>query len=191
MKYLLTLSWAGICLVMFAATPVHAQKTATSFDQLRVIVDVGDKVTVTDAAGSPTRGKIKNLSASTLELDVDGVPRSFAQSDVNTIQRSGHASIERGAKWGLMIGLGFAALGAIAIAADDEWDSTYDGSKAGTITGGFIGLAALGTGIGVAASRLIPKQHLVYAGRGARQEAVKLSPVLTGARRGVALSLSF
>ena len=48
-----------LCLLLCAsATRVEAQETASSFDQLAVLVKRGDEITVVDASGEETRGRI-------------------------------------------------------------------------------------------------------------------------------------
>ena len=98
---------AAAVVVLLAAAPVaNAQEIATSFDQLRVLVKPGDSVTVTDAAGHETKGKVRSISSSSFELSVAEKPRVFAEAEVRTVSRRGHASRGKGAMWGLLAGAG-------------------------------------------------------------------------------------
>ena len=185
--------WVGLgaCLVLSSASAVQAQEVATSFEQLRVLVKPGDRVTLTDAAGVETRGKILAFSPSSLAVEVGGVTRDFAESDVNRVRQRRHGSLARGAKWGLAAGLGLSAFAAIGIATEDEWDD-YNGTKTVTIIGGTALFAGLGVAAGVGVSALIRRDHDLYIRGGvARQGQVTLSPVLTADRKGMAISLGF
>ena len=104
--------------VLLGATPgAGAQEIAASFDQLHVLVKPGDNVTVIDAAGNETKGKLRALSSSSLELSVGETPRLFTESEVRTVSQRRHASIKTGAKWGLLVGAGLGL--AIGLTAEE------------------------------------------------------------------------
>src|SRR5262245_41551290 len=87
-------------LAFVAPRQANAQVVATSFEELRSLVKSGDTVYVTEANGKKTRGRLGELTQSSLELLVrkaapDGresfVPQSrLAERDIRQIQ------IERG-----------------------------------------------------------------------------------------------
>lgn len=84
---------------------------ATSFEQLRVLVGPGAKVTVINSTGDQTTGTISALTTSSLSLGVDGRLRDFGERDVATIRQRRSDSLGNGAKWGLGIGAGVGLLG--------------------------------------------------------------------------------
>lgn len=71
------LSLLLLLIVVFPA-PAAAQ-TASSFEQLALLVESGSRITVTDSAGSEQTGRIVALSPSAIELLVDGVRHDFRQ----------------------------------------------------------------------------------------------------------------
>ena len=102
------------------AQPAAAQGTAGSFEQLQVLVKPGDTVSVTDAAGRETTGKIAELSSSTLILLTADARREWTEDGVATIKQRRNDSLANGAIYGLAIGAGLAATLVAAVAAEDE-----------------------------------------------------------------------
>ena len=100
-----------VACVFLAATSAQAQELAGTFEQLRVLVKAGDTLTVTDTAGQPVRGKLVNLSSSSLSLNVSGTTREFQKVDVNAIAKRGSDSLKNGALIGMAVGGGLAAVG--------------------------------------------------------------------------------
>lgn len=114
----------------------------------------GDTVYVTETGGRLTRGKLRELSTSSLEILVpekraDGreafVARpQLAERDVREIQLERHDSIRNGLLIGLGIGVGIGVVsGNNRCSAGD-----CDGNKAGTIAGITGAWAAIGAGLG-------------------------------------------
>ncbi len=88
-------SRAIVLAVFVASAPIaEGQEPAASFEQLRLLVRAGDRVTVTDAAGRETEGKIAALSPSRLELTVNGRRRDFAEYRFVGLSPSGNDDIE-------------------------------------------------------------------------------------------------
>jgi len=178
---------ATVVVLLGVAPAARAQEIATSFDQLRVLVKPGDSVTVTDAAGQETKGKIRSLSSSSLELSVGEMARAFAESEVRTVSHERHASFGTGAKWGFFIGAGLGALGGAGVASEG-----YSGGEAvAWVLGGAALYGGLGTGIGVGMAALIRGRHVIYAGRPTSSSQLTISPVLLADRKSVAVSLGF
>ena len=89
------LTWrtAALCLLFVAgARAAGAQHVATSFEQLAVLVNRGDHVTVADDAGREIHGKIADLSPSALTLVVDGI---CARLTSVMSERSGNGVMDR------------------------------------------------------------------------------------------------
>ena len=172
-------------LVSPAVASAQTQAIATSFDQLRVLVRPGNTVTVTDAAGNETRGKVLAVSGASLELSVDGTPRSWAESQVRVVSQQRH-SFGAGARRGFFIGAVIGGVGGGAVAGGF-------GASAGETVGFALMSAgaygALGAGIGVVVSALHRGSHVVYAGR--PTSPISVAPVVLNHRKGVALSLRF
>ena len=142
--------------VMVALLPraVHAQAASTSFDELRSRLKPGDTVYVSDMDGRLTRGKLGELSASSLELLVpekraDGrdvlVPKPrLSERDIREIQLERHDPIING----VLIGLGAgAASGAWGAVEECRWENCGS-DRTRTIAGNTAMFAAIGAGIG-------------------------------------------
>lgn len=60
---------------------------AASFEQLQLLVKSGDTVSVTESTGRMSKGKIAELSRSTLRLLVDGMARDMVEWCVRYVRR--------------------------------------------------------------------------------------------------------
>ena len=168
-----TTSVFAAVLVLVGAS-ADAQQIAGSFDQLRVLVKLGDRLTVTDEAGARVQGKLIRLSASSLVLDVPNAPREFLEWEVDRIEQRGPDSLKNGALIGLGIGAGFGAAALAASGADTR----------------FVAMAALlysgiGAGIGSGLDALIEGRRLIYAGSPASRTTVNLLSVPSGPRKSI------
>ena len=76
----------GLVLSLPGVQEVAAQQ-ASSFEQLQILVESDDEITVIEGDGQEFKGRIIDLSASTLRLSVNGVPRRYSQGDVIEILR--------------------------------------------------------------------------------------------------------
>ncbi len=92
--------------LVLTCTTVQAQELAGTFDQLRVLVKPGDTLTITDGGGERLRGKLSDLSDTSLVLEVSGARRLFQEAHVSTIEKRGPDSLTNGALIGLAIGGG-------------------------------------------------------------------------------------
>ena len=174
--------FVAAAVVMCAAT-AHAQQIAGNFDQLRVLVASGDTLTVTDASGARLKGKLTQLSASGLVLDVSGVLRQFQDTTVMTIEKRGSDPLKNGALTGLAIG---GVIGGLAIGAA----AGYTGGEAAAyaLTGALL-YGGIGAGIGAGIDALVEGRRVIYASTSSPTTKLTVLPVLNGKRRGVLLSL--
>jgi hypothetical protein len=178
---------SAILLVLFTAMTqtAAAQGIAGSFEQLQIIVRPGDSVTVTDATGRETTGKIASLSSSTLALLADGARLDLSESDVSTIKQRRDDSLANGALIGLATGAALASVLVIAVAAEDE---DVDAGSAALIIGLY---GAIGTGIGVGVDALIRGRQVIYQRPSTSGLQVGVAPWLTRQRKGVLVTLRF
>jgi hypothetical protein len=79
----------SLCLWIVAATGCGASRPARSFSNLQQLLKPGNTVYVVENSGAETKGKVVDVSASALTLEVDGVPRSMDQDQVSEVQRYG------------------------------------------------------------------------------------------------------
>lgn len=150
----------GLILALLATTG-EAQELAGSFDQLRVLIKIGDTVRVTDSTGQSVRGPITGLSSGALAVQVKGRRQTFLESDIATIHQRRSDSLANGAKWGFVVGAGLGVLAGITIASE------YEGSS-GTALIPMLGLVygGIGAGAGAGIDALHSSEHVIFAWRG-------------------------
>jgi hypothetical protein len=180
---------AGAALLVLPAL-AGAQEPVKSFDQLNTRLKPGDTVYITDAQGREIKGKIREFGPSALTLD-SGTAAIVQADAVRLIVERKPRPIGRGALWGFGIGAAAGLALGVAVVAD-----CHDGDEcAGAILGlaGFFG--GIGAGTGVVIGALIPGKTLVLyrapGSTGASSARFSLAPVITPARKGVAVSVRF
>lgn len=164
-----------------SATTVDAQGIANSFDELRLLVRAGDKITIRDDAGAETVGRILSLSPASLALQVDGERRNLKEGDVATILQRRQDPLRNGALWGFGTATGLFVLAMAHVRCEGCGGVAV---AAGLVYGG------LGAAVGVGIDAMIVGPKIVYEKRPAAAR-FRLSPVLDGHRQGVALHLAF
>jgi hypothetical protein len=166
-------------LIVLLPVVAAAQEPVKSFDQLETRLKVGDTVWVTDAQGREVKGKIRDLSATSLLLDAGGSPQGLEAARVSTIRVQQPDSLKNGALIGLVAG---AVAGPLVAAAMCE-------GEAGCVL--LFGGAGVGIGVAIDAARG-GKKVLAYRAPGASGSArLSIAPVITPRTKGVALSYSF
>ena len=166
-----------------------AQAPVTSFDQLATRLRTGDTVMVTDKNGQVVKGKVVDLSASSLVLRTQGETRDVQAATVTAITWQRPHSLKKGALTGLVIGAAVAVV-VIALPAGDCTDcEDVAGAKALLAA---ISIGA-GAGIGCAVGAATPgKEVLVYRAPSSPSAGrISIAPILTPRRQGVAIRVSF
>jgi hypothetical protein len=175
-------AWLILLLAGVAAVG-EAQELASSFGQLRVLVKPGDQVSVTDRAGQEVRGRIADLSSSSLELLVDGTQRRFAEGEIDSIRQRRSDPLANGAKWGFAVGAGLGALAGLTLANE------FDGSATGVIPMLALAYGGMGAGIGAGIDAMVSAPRVIYA-RGSSSK-VTVRPLFAPGRKGVLASVAF
>ncbi|MGH9200754.1 MAG: hypothetical protein ACRD2A_05915 [Vicinamibacterales bacterium] len=165
------------------ASVVQARQIASSFDELRFLVKIGDTVTVTDSLGGRTKGRIAHLSPSSLALSTRHGKRGVNESEVTRITRRRHGNLGLGAIAGLVAG---AALGT-ALATGGECDEC--GPAAVLWAAGLLG--GVGSGVGVAVSAMTSRNRVVFDRPRASTVRVTVSPILARDRQVIGLLIRF
>ncbi|MCU0256656.1 MAG: hypothetical protein MUF60_07915, partial [Vicinamibacterales bacterium] len=75
-------AWLVLGFLLLPVRASMAQLPAQSFEQLRVLVAQGDTLLVTDETGREVTGRLTDLAAASLTLEVGGAPRTWAAADV-------------------------------------------------------------------------------------------------------------
>ena len=169
-----------LLLLIAVAAPSASAQTASSFEQLVLLVGSGERVTVTDSAGREQTGSIVDLSPSALTLRTNGARHEFRAESVRTISWLRPDPLRQGAL------IGFAAGAATALALFFP-----HGDWSGTGKAVFLGLfAGAGMGMGAGVDAMIPTRQVVFRSPTAARR-LTVAPVLTSNRKGLAVSIGF
>ena len=127
------LGYEHVLKVVGFSTPLE---TARSFERVLLLVKPGDKITVLDSSGRFSKGKIAELSPSSLRLFVNRTVHDFPADQIREIiqRRSDHLGLTKGVVIGSGIALGLTIL---AVAGG-----------CGECVGAGLALTGLGAGIG-------------------------------------------
>src|SRR5689334_8167354 len=151
-----------LVLLLFAATIGFAEQ-ASSFEQLQVLVEKGDQVSVTTRDGKVAQGRVEAVSTSSLRLVQTGVPIEMANMDVLEIKKKD--PITNGAKMGALVGAGVGGgLGILgALFSCGNAHCAPKAAAGAAITIGFS--AGVGAGIGALVDAAINRNPVVYHAR--------------------------
>ncbi len=174
-------SWLLVLVVCLGAVPLSAQSPASgavvsSSDELWTKIKSGDTVYVLDSSARETAGNFAKVSASSLELLVDGQIREIPLGDVRLIERRGDR-LWNGALIGAAVGGGFAALGC--------GNECTTGERVAAV----VTFTVVGGAVAMGIDALIHGRTVVY--RGTSQKTVRFMPVLSRHQLSAALSVGF
>jgi hypothetical protein len=183
---------AALALLMVGAGAARAQ-VPSSFDELRArgVLDVGDTVTVEDAAGRKVRGKVDSFDAGTLTLRAESVgglsEHVFAESEVTRIRR-GTKALVKSTLIGAGVALGVTVGGAAA---------AYGANEGGGVCGGCVVqwsayTVPVGAGVGALVGFVIDRStaRTIFDARG-RSRSVAVAPVVGRGTVGAMASIRF
>jgi len=169
--------------VMLAVSgmPADAQELASDLNQLRVLVKPGDSLTVTDTGGQRSQGKLVQLDASSIVLELpDKQRRQFDGPMIDIVEKRGGDSLKNGALIGLISGSVLGVAGGIGVAHD------YGGSATGQAIGYGLLYGGLGAAIGTGIDALIRGRRVIYA---RSKTTVRVAPLLDHRHKGLVLTL--
>ncbi len=172
----------GLVLSLAGANQVAAQQAST-LEQLQVLVGPDDEVTVTEADGKLTWGRIIELSPSSLNLLVNGTSRQLNEAQILEIRQRRGDPLGNGAKNGAWVGLGFGTAVGVAMCAADLCGLL-------PLTVGLY--TAIGAGFGVGVDALRKGERIVYrAPVSVSSRGLHLTPVVANEQKGLRLSIGF
>ena len=173
--------WSTLAVFVFVApSSAPAQPVANSFEELRQVLKKSQTVVVTDASGRQTKGKVADVSASSLVVSIPET-RAFAEGTVREIRRADTS--RNGALMGLVVGVG---AGIAAIKA-----MCYDGPDCGNWLMVGTETAGIGAAIGAGIDALVNKGGKVIYRSPQQTPGLTLSPLLGKDRQGVLVSVRF
>jgi hypothetical protein len=187
-----------LCLAVLGCIPAtgRAQTIAPAVSELSGRVKPGDTVYITESS-QPVKGKLIEVSASSLALSVDGHRQDFNLAGVTRVERERRAT-KKGALIGLLAGA-VALPTALAVitenncgpvrgtihACDDEWGRDAIFLVFGGIGGG------MGAAAGAAIGAGIKHRETVFAASRATPATLSMAPLVERACKGVVLSVRF
>ena len=168
---------------LLAATAAVAQTPVSDFGQVPSRVRVGDTIYVTDSAGRQHKGMLFDLSATQLVLESGGKREDFPAERVSAISWQAPDPLANGA----LIGMGVCA-GLVGIAALTSCEGDCGWAALATLA-----YAGIGAGIGAGVDAMIPGRKVpVYRSPGGKTTArIRLSPILSPRRQGLAATVRF
>ena len=189
----------SVMLLVMAPLTASAQVVATTFDELQSLVKTGDTVDVIDVTGRKTKGKLGEVSASSLELLVrrtgpDGretfVPEArLFERDVQQIRLQRRDSIWNGTVIGFAPG---AVIGMFILFVGAGCDCYTIESRAPIAFGTMLFAGGIGALIGGTVDASIVKRTTVYFRLPtSRSAGLHISPMLSKSGTGVKLAVRF
>ena len=178
-------------LLLGSARAVDAQpagqtgpSVAHSFDELMSRIQPGATVFVTDSAGHEVRGRLSDLTDTSLNLVVDGKPRAFSQANVGLIEQRQPDSLWNGLLIGVAAGAAPAVYWLLADPNECGGSICMDDLAVGVIPGAAIGLVI---------DAVIKRKVVVYRSvpRSPTGTAIAVAPIVARHRKGVAWTVSF
>ena len=166
---------------LLVAGSSQAQGVANSLQELRLLIQVGDTVRVTNLSGQVETGRVAVLSAPMLVLSRGDGRVTIDESDIATVSHRRSDPLGNGALWGMGIAAGFVG---ITLAAAGDVDT-------GFIVGATAAYAAIGAGIGVGIAALIKKRTVVFERQVPTGARLQVSPIVTPRAAGARVALAF
>ena len=166
--------------VIVAPSPAPAQTVASSFEELRQVLKKGQTVVVTDASGQQTKGKVADLSPSSLVVLIPDA-RTFAEGTVTEIR--GPDTLRSGAMTGLGVGAG-AGLAMVAAMCADGPDCGPSVQVVGIAAG-------IGAAIGAGIDALLSNRGRVLYRSHQQTFSLTISPLAAQHRQGLLASVRF
>ena len=184
---------ASITMPSLSAAQEPPEAPATAFHQLPLLVNLGDRITVTDDTGRELQGELIDLSPSALSVLVDDKTAcangwrciahtryDLQETDITGITQRHPDSLKDGALWGLMSGAALISVHMLNLGLGFEpLDLPVIGAYGG-----------IGAAIGAIVDSTRVGWRVVYDTRGSSRR-VSVAPLLSRDRTGVAVSLGF
>jgi hypothetical protein len=176
--------WAAVLIYFSLGNLAWGQVPARSFDELKKELQVGDSVQVTDDRGELSKGKVVEISSTSLLLK--GRATALSANSILQVQK------RRKDPWwnGTLMGGGIGAAGGLLLAGA----SCHDDSECSAIA--MVAFVPAGAGIGMATGalidRFVSKYDTVFTRHGlSSQRRLHVSPIISRKQKGLLLSIAF
>ena len=151
------------------------------FQDLPLLVNLGDRIAVTDDTGRELQGDLVDISPSALSALVAGTRYDLQESQYTVSRQRRQDSVKNGALLGLLVGAGSAA---VVLASSDDYIYPVQWALTPVAMGG------VGLSIGVLVDSMITKSTLIFSKKRSAR-GVSVAPLLSRDSKGVAISLGF
>jgi hypothetical protein len=175
----------GIAIAALVLCPAfgHAQAPARSADQLKLVVDEGQQVTVTDRSGRETSGRLIRLAEDGVSLQVRDATLDWQLADIQRIQKREVDSLTNGVLIGAVIGAGTA--GGLLV-----YPCTHVAECGGEVAA-FVALwGSVGAGLGALVDSMRAGNRTVYEALPQRT-SISVAPAVTPNTKALAVRLTF
>ena len=172
-----------------------SDSVASSFAELAGLVKPGAVIRVTEVSGRTTKGRLGQLSPSSLELlrpksgrdgrDVPIRPLVFSEADVQSIELEHRDSLANGALMGLAVGGLGGLVGGAAYCGDYSCQAGPVAAAFGALFGG------IGAGVGALTDLAISGHTSLYQAPRQRSAVIRVSPVMSNSAVGALVSVRF
>jgi|WetSurSiteA1Bulk_404760.scaffolds.fasta_scaffold17596_2 hypothetical protein len=130
-----------------------AQEPATSLDQLKILLETGNKVTLVDLSGNSITGRVERIAPDALDLKVKDRVMTFTEKDIRQITQKKQDSVFNGILIGAAVGFGATLPINLGIADESEKGVAVAASALWGLIGG---------GIGAIVDASVTRKQLVY-----------------------------
>ena len=122
-------------------------------DQLKLILEKGDKMTLVDSSGKSTTGRIERMAPDAIDVRVEGTVRTFAEKDIRQITRTKPDSPLNGVLIGAAVGFGATLPINLGVAGRNEKDLAVAASAVWGL---------IGSGIGAVVDACVHQKQMIY-----------------------------
>jgi hypothetical protein len=178
-------TWSALAWVALAPGTAGAQTVANSFEELQRMLKPGQMVVIADDAGVETKGKVLDISASSLTI-LTPDQRTFPNSGVAQVRRTD--SLWNGALIGAGVGGGAFGLGWLSCVYQDV-GCDFWGDPGGFVTSWLA--PATGAIVGALMDRAKGNEPIYRARSQPSRASFTMSPLLDKKKRGVSLAVRF
>ena len=172
---------AIIAMPSLSVAEQQPDKPVAAFQELPLLVNLGDRVTVTDDTGRELQGALVDLTPYALSILADGTRYDLGASGITTIRRRHLDPVSNGVLLGLLTGAGLAGVG-VALTSFNPDLATYSGAAA--LYGG------VGAGFGAIVDALNTGSEVIYE-TGGSSGRLSVGPRVSRDSTGVVVSLGF
>lgn len=172
-----------------------SDSVVSSFPELARLLKPGTVIRVTDVSGRTTKGRLGQLSPSSLELlrpsggrgdrDVPRGPQVFAEADIQSVELERRDSLANGTLIGLAVGGLGGLLGGAANCGNYSCQAGPVAAAFGALFGG------IGAGVGALTDLAINERTSIYQAPRQRSANARMSLVMSDSAVGALVSVRF